>query len=190
MISCVSNYYLSDLQKNFSLDTPIIRCIPSSPISLRQGTIGIFKNEHVSSDFIRLFYSICSGPLIHNVEDEKTLDILSILCGSTPQFLSHLTDQFVAFGLKNGLSYIESKNLFIWTCMGTLSQLRRNDRGIHKINNCSESIVEIFKDLDLNDIFSIVLNKSLVTVRNNVRNTVRDNVRNNTARNNVRKNKD
>ena len=126
LISCVAGISIKYLEEKLNERYPIIRCMANIPISLGKGSITFIKNNFVIDDLIGEFYNICNGPTMIQVEKENLIDVSTILTGSMPAFSSFISKEIIDFGVRNGLKYEDSRDLYISTIIGTMEMLKTN----------------------------------------------------------------
>jgi len=120
----VSIDYIED--KLGSDNYPIIRMMPNLPISTGNGSITYFPNRNVNVNIIHNMKTVLNGPLIMMVNDEKLIDVSTILTASMPAYISHISDACIKFGIQNGFTPEQSAELYRSTLTGTADMLKRN----------------------------------------------------------------
>lgn len=151
LVSCVAGVSIKDIEKYTNL--PAIRMMANLPIQDGKGTIVYTKNDIVKKDKLEIFLNICKGPEIIYM-DENKLDISTILAGSMPGFISHLSKEYINFGTDNGLSKEESLRLYISSLEGSASMMKTHSLNdiIHRVSSPGGVTAEGIKYLEDNNI--------------------------------------
>jgi pyrroline-5-carboxylate reductase len=124
IISCVAGVSIENIEKYTNL--PIIRIMSNLPIEDGKGTIIYTKNSKVSYDQLYTFLKICHGPKIMEISEDK-LDISTILAGCMPAFISHLSEEYINFGIEKGLTREESLNIYTSSVIGSIGMMENYD---------------------------------------------------------------
>ena len=127
IISCGAGVSLDYLETQLTTRN-IIRCMGSIPIKLNDmysetGTIIFKKNSHISDSQVQKFKNLVKGPYMLEVQDEKLIDVSTILSGSMPAIISYFSEEFVQFGVNNGFTPDQSRELYLSTLRGTVQML-------------------------------------------------------------------
>ena len=122
VISLVAGISFDTLQDYF--DKPIIRCMTNIPIKKMKGSL-TYYGEDLNRELEKTFLQIMEGPEIIRVNNEQLLDLSTIMIGSMPAFITYLAEEYIDFGCRNGLTYEESKKLYISTALGTMEIFKK-----------------------------------------------------------------
>ena len=134
LISFITGVSLNFYEKHLG-NIPIIRCTADISISKEEGAIIYVCNDKVDESLRNTFNELVKGvnkPDVENknkinikeVEDEKLIDISTVLNGCGPAYLSYLFREFIHFGNQNGFSEEEASQLFLSTVQGTTNLLK------------------------------------------------------------------
>jgi len=128
IVSCVSGIPMKVFEgkkqrKDNQQNSNVIRMMANLPIAVGSGTITYSVNKHVSWKFIEKFLTITKGPYKLLVQDEKLLDVSTVLTGCYPAIFAFLAEESLSFGQENGFTKEESLQLFSQTILGTLKIL-------------------------------------------------------------------
>lgn len=127
IVSCAAGISLNYLQACLDLNYPIIRMMTNLPISHKQGSItyitgSFLPKETISSKFIE----IMKGPMLMKVGNEKLLDVSTILTGCMPAYTAFLAEEMIEFGISQGFTYEQSRDLYCATVKGTMEMLKNS----------------------------------------------------------------
>ena len=127
IVSCAAGISLNYLQACLDLNYPIIRMMTNLPIAHHQGAItyitGPFlPKETISSKFIE----IMKGPMLLRVGNEKLLDVSTVLTGCMPAYTAFLSEEMIEFGISQGFTYEQSRDLYRATVTGTMEMLKHS----------------------------------------------------------------
>ncbi|KAI8912150.1 pyrroline-5-carboxylate reductase dimerization-domain-containing protein [Powellomyces hirtus] len=99
---------------------PIVRCMPNTPASVREGAVGLFANDVTTLEekaiIHQLFSAVC--PITRFVPKEALLDSVASTSGSGPAYFLFLMEIFESVGQELGLSQSLSRDLAIQSCIG------------------------------------------------------------------------
>lgn len=172
IVSCAAGVSISEIEKEIGTDYTIVRCMTNIPISTGQGCITYCSNKKIIS---KNFFPLIKGPLIQEVKNEKLIDLSTVLTGCMPAFTAFLAEEFINFGIINGLSYSESRNMYIATIQGTMELLKKETTGeiikeVSSPNGVTAKGIEYLKQSDILSILSLTLNRSLDSISNLTKN--------------------
>lgn len=109
--------------KNNSVE--IIRIMPNMAISCNQGVIGMFTKEIPKGDRRQMKELFSKLGLVIEVNNEKSLDVITILSGCGPALVSKFMEILANYGIEIGLSSDESHKLILQTLKGTVALLEK-----------------------------------------------------------------
>jgi pyrroline-5-carboxylate reductase len=136
IVSCVAGVKLKDIQKLHNNQT--MRIMTNLPIEYRKGSISYFS-ENLSKSTEEKILNLCKGPKIFKLETENLLDVTTLLGGSMPAFSAHLAQEYINFGIRNGLTEKQSKEMYISSIEGTL-EMMKNDSNEFVIKNIIDKV--------------------------------------------------
>lgn len=123
IISLVTGASLENIETYLD-DFPIIRGTLNIPISIGKGTIAYYPNRNVNEQQLRYFHDMLKGPQILRMKEESQIDTSTVLVGCGPAFISSIAQEYILFGVRNGLTVEESKQLYVSTLAGTVDMLQ------------------------------------------------------------------
>ncbi|PIZ65040.1 hypothetical protein COY15_03955 [Candidatus Roizmanbacteria bacterium CG_4_10_14_0_2_um_filter_39_12] len=160
IISAIPGVRVSTIKKILTTNHHVVRIMPSIPISIGKGIIGIyFLNSEVSK------YKICNllsklGKIIE-VDEEYKLDILTVAAGCGPGVVAYIIQSLMISFINIGLTKSEALNIALQTMQGTCSLLKEQKILPHKLladvatkGGITESIVMYFDKHDLNTLIA------------------------------------
>lgn len=166
IVSCAAGVSLESLESALNFRYPIIRCMANLPISFGMGAITYLPNQKVTQEQIDKFLTILKGPYIKEVSDDSLIDLTTITIGSMPAFTSFIANEMIKFGYQNGLSYQDSKDLYIATVEGTMQLLKEEDpeeivKSVSSPNGVTGRGISVLVDRKLDSVLEDALSKSL-----------------------------
>nr|CEG03244.1 unnamed protein product [Fusarium acuminatum CS5907] len=111
---------VSQLEAWLPKRTPIMRTMPNTPISVKQGATAIFSNQYMTSSLsaeVQLIFKSIS-PEVALLPEEDLMDIAASVSGSAPAYLYHLVRSLVAAGTARGLPADMTTRLVVQACLG------------------------------------------------------------------------
>lgn len=169
IISCAAAYSIEKMEKYINF--PIFRCMMNLPIYLGKGTITYYSNNKINNHHYKILNKLFNGPYLQLLKEEKHLDITTILTGSMPAFFSHLSQEYIKYGLENGLEYKDILKLYSSTIEGTLAVLGENENSltetIRKVSSrqgITEAGLNILHEHNCKDI----INQSIICAHNHL----------------------
>ena len=124
IVSIMAGTTMAQLQAMFGDDAPIIRTMPNTPASVRQGITALMANDHVSDEQKRLVALMfeAAGEIVW-LDDEALFDAFTGLAGSGPAYLFHLVEAMEAAGIAAGLEADTAKRAARQTIIGAAALL-------------------------------------------------------------------
>lgn len=118
IVSCAAAYPISEIKKYTQNNVVRVMC----NLSIKYASYGTicYYSEDSTEDLFKIF----RGPKIVKLENEKDLDVATVLAGSSPAFISLITQQFLDFGIQNNLSEKQSQDIFVSMVEGTVKMMR------------------------------------------------------------------
>lgn len=169
IVSCAAKLPLNFYDR---LKLPVIRCMPNIPIAERSGAITYIPNNKVTDDMIKNFEKILAGPFLLKVNEEKLIDLSTILGGCMPALISYLSQAIIKFGTENGFTIEEAQEIYLNTAIGTMKLLQTNSpediiKMVSSPNGITAKLLESADRTNMKKILSDVLNESLTHTRYN-----------------------
>lgn len=169
IVSCAAGISLNYMEEKLEKQHEIIRCMSNIPIAFSKGSIVYTINEHVEQYFWDNFFHLTKGPFHKVVDNEKLLDVATILVGCMPGFLSDISSEFMEFGTRNGFTLEESRDLFISTMEGTAELMKHRNcediiKQVSSPNGVTASGIKYMRDKNLAKILSDMQDDCLETI--------------------------
>ena len=157
LISILAGVKIKTLEQHFE---KIIRVMPNLPLTINKGAAAISCGKNISKqelDFaLRLFECSSKVELI----DEKFMDIIITVNGSTPAYVYYFIDILIEDAVKRGIDYDVAKNLITETFIGSAMILQNSDKAIenHIDAVCSKggTTIEAINTMKENNIAQII----------------------------------
>lgn len=104
IVSIAAGLSIQNIRDMFNKDIKIVRCMPNTPVSVREGMTGICSNELVSE--IELGYILDMFETIGKAEviDEKCMDAVVAVSGSSPAYIYILIEAMADAAVLEGIS--------------------------------------------------------------------------------------
>ncbi len=100
---------LAWLGEQFQRPLKIIRTMPNTPAMVKEGMMGMCKNEHVTSEDMDAVRDVCAGFSETEVIAESLMDVVTAVSGSSPayvfMFIEAMADAAVAGGMPRTQAY-------------------------------------------------------------------------------------
>lgn len=100
---------LSWLESTFGRALKLIRTMPNTPAMVKEGMMGMCPNGKVTGEELSMVRRICGGFSKTEVVDEKLLDVVTAVSGSSPAyvflFIEAMADAAVAGGMPRKQAY-------------------------------------------------------------------------------------
>lgn len=163
IISTAAGVDIEYIEKKLKGDFyPIMRLMPNIPIEISEGSIIYYGNNSIISNHELDLKHILRGPEFIEVKDEKLIDVGTILNGSMPAFLAHISDIYLKLGVHLGFNEKEFREIFISTLKGTGSMIENKEpeeiiKSVCSPNGVTEKGIKFLKENRIDDI----LNKSI-----------------------------
>ena len=97
------------LREKFKKDVKIIRTMPNTPAMVKEGMLGLCKNELVTSEEMELICNLCESFGKAEEVPERLMDVVVGVSGSSPayvfMFIEALADAAVADGMPRAQAY-------------------------------------------------------------------------------------
>lgn len=160
IVSAAAGISIDSMEKKLDSELyPIVRCMTNLPISHGKGAIVSYYNKNVSDKHINKLKKIFAGPYLMEVNNEKLIDVSTVLIGSMPAFISQITQEHMQFGINNGFKIDEVLNLYLATLNGTAELLKNQspDNIIKKVatpNGVTQKGLDIIEKYGLKKIIN------------------------------------
>lgn len=118
-LSIAAGLTLPWFKSNLPDATPIVRCMPNTPVAIGEGMLVCCANSHVNSKQLQNvcgLLDVCGT--VRTVADEALMDAVTALSGSGPAYVFHMIECLVTAGKDAGLSPDLAKTLATQTVFG------------------------------------------------------------------------
>ena len=109
IVSIAPGKSLSWFDEMFGKSLKVIRTMPNTPAMVGEGMMGVCANERVSQEELDTVLDLCSGFSKAEVIDEKLMDVVTAVSGSSPayvfMFIEAMADAAVAGGMPRSQAY-------------------------------------------------------------------------------------
>ena len=109
IVSIAPGKTLSWFDEKFKRELKVIRTMPNTPAMVGEGMMGVCANAKVSDDELKMVEDLCSGFSKTEVVDEKLMDVVTAVSGSSPayvfMFIEAMADAAVAGGMPRQKAY-------------------------------------------------------------------------------------
>ena len=139
LVSMAAGLSLSDIKEFVSIDLPIIRIMPNTPVAVSNGTVLYCKNNLVTNDDVNEFLSLMTQAGIFTDLKEELFDAGCAVSGCGPAFVYMFINALIEGGIECGLSQGDAKTLAVNTVIGSAKMVIESDKTPHtlKDNVCS-----------------------------------------------------
>jgi len=137
----------------FAHHVPIIRAMPNTPVTVREGATAVFADANASASDLKLAAAIFEsvGSVI-TVEDEELMDAVTGLSGSGPAYVFLFMEALCEAGESLGLGREAAKTLAIQTTLGAARLALEGGESLHdlrkKVSSPGGTTIEGLKKLD------------------------------------------
>ena len=118
LVSILAGVEVASLRARFPAPAAVVRAMPNLPVRLRAGVTGLFADGLSEADRGGVDALMAMLGVAEWVEDEATLDAISVLAGSGPAFVYRFIDALAAGGVGIGLPPEQSRSLALATARG------------------------------------------------------------------------
>lgn len=125
IISLAAVVTIDNIRKQIKNNAEIVRIMPNMAISCNQGVIGMFTKEISKGDKRRMIELFSGLGLVIEVNNEKSLDMITLLSGCGPAIVSKFMEILANYGINIGLSSNESHKIILQTFKGTVALLEK-----------------------------------------------------------------
>ena len=109
IVAIAAGQTISRIESLFSKDIKLVRTMPNTPAMVGEGMMGVCANERVSQAELDTVLDLCSGFSKAEVIDEKLMDVVTAVSGSSPayvfMFIEAMADAAVAGGMPRSQAY-------------------------------------------------------------------------------------
>lgn len=124
-VSVAAGVTISRIEALLREPTPIVRTMPNTPVSVREGVMVSVANSHLSVDQKQFIDDLLqAGGLSEWLDREELIDAVTAVSGSGPAYVFHFIECLSEAGVRLGLPRDLSGRLALQTVLGA-SQLAR-----------------------------------------------------------------
>jgi pyrroline-5-carboxylate reductase len=119
------------IEGHLAADVPVVRAMPNTPVTVREGMAGIAAGAHADEDHLAAAEEVL-GSVGRSVRvDESYMDAITAVSGSGPAYFALLAESMIEAGILLGLSREVATDLVVQTMLGTAKLLR--DEKMHPV---------------------------------------------------------
>jgi pyrroline-5-carboxylate reductase len=119
------------IERHVGDGVPVVRAMPNTPVTVREGMAGIAGGAHAGEEHIALAEEVL-GSVGRSVRvDEAYMDAVTAVSGSGPAYFALLAESMIEAGILLGLSREVATDLVVQTMLGTAKLLR--DEKMHPV---------------------------------------------------------
>lgn len=131
VLSVAAGIPTSAIESLLEADVPVVRAMPNTPVTVREGITGVAAGSHASSTHLDLAEELL-GHVGRTVQVQETaLDAVTAVSGSGPAYFALLAESMIEAGILLGLARDISTELVVQTMFGTAALLR--DERLHPV---------------------------------------------------------
>lgn len=124
---------IARVRELFGFDCRVIRVMPNTPLMYAAGATAMVRGEGVDDvefDFVRSIFSSCG---VTAVVEEKMIDIVTGISGSSPAFFMRFAREIILEGIRQGMGRAEAEQLVIQTMAGTAKMMRESSNTVEEL---------------------------------------------------------
>jgi len=131
VLSVAAAVRTSAIEKHLAANVPVVRAMPNTPATVREGMAGICAGAHAGEEHLAIAEEVLAhlGAVVR--VEEEAMDAVTAVSGSGPAYFAFLAEAMIEAGILLGLSRKISTQLVVQTMYGTAKLLR--DEGIHPV---------------------------------------------------------
>lgn len=126
IVSVAAGIELARLGENTPSGVHVLRAMPSLPVSVGKGSIGLCHQKDASSEMVRAVEAAMSGLGACTLLDEGLIDAFTAMAGSGPAYIFAFTEQLAQSGQTVGLSKEVSQGLARQILIGAAGLLEQS----------------------------------------------------------------
>lgn len=166
ILSIAAGQTITNFEKHFGADHPIIRAMPNTPAAIGEGMTVAVANKNVTPQARTIADKLLQSiGMVEWIEDETKMDAVTALSGSGPAYVFYLIEVLAKAGVQAGLPEGFAMSLARQTVIGsaalaatepdiTAEQLRKN---VTSPGGTTEAALEILMNGKMQDIFTDAL---------------------------------
>lgn len=107
------------VKKILGEDTAVIRVMPNTPLTVGCGSTAIVKGKNVTDSQFEFVNKIFASSGVTVTVDEKHINVVTAISGSSPAFILQFAKSLVEFGVSQGLDSADAERLVLNTIVGS-----------------------------------------------------------------------
>ncbi|MCR4661809.1 MAG: pyrroline-5-carboxylate reductase [Clostridia bacterium] len=131
-ISIMAGIKISKIQTMLRINNnPVFRIMPNTPCKIGQGICSICFNNYITEEsklFVKNIFMTCGN--IIEIEEEK-FDTVTSISGSGPAYIFYFIRSMIESGIKNGLTFEQSRELTINTFIGATKLYEQSNEDLN-----------------------------------------------------------
>jgi pyrroline-5-carboxylate reductase len=131
VISIAAAIPTSLIERHLGDAVPVVRAMPNTPVTVREGMAGLAAGAHASEEHLALAEEVLRSVGRSVRVDEAYMDAVTAVSGSGPAYFALLAESMIEAGILLGLSREVATDLVVQTMLGTAKLLR--DEKMHPV---------------------------------------------------------
>lgn len=120
----------SILEKLGNPSQPIIRAMPNTPLSVKEGMTGLYKNAFITKaheEVITKLFSAAGDVIVFDHDDsEDVINKVTAISGSGPAYFFYIQEEMIKSAINLGLSRIDAEKLVKKTMQGAAKLTKKS----------------------------------------------------------------
>lgn len=172
VISIMAGISTKTIENVLMSKIPVIRVMPNTPALVKEAISAVCPGSFASSEDIDFTAELfkCTGQVI--IEDEKNIDIITALSGSSPAFYCYFIEEMARAGEKLGLNYQTALKLCAQSALGTAKMILETQMPPEKLienvstkGGCTEVGNNVLKENHVSDILFNMIEKTALKAK-------------------------
>lgn len=142
LASCSDGTCFVDVAAGISIDyvksilgnnAHVVRVMPNTPLMYGMGASALVKVSPVTDvefDYVKGFFESCG---VVSVVSEDLINTVIAISGSAPAYMMRFLNQFINYGIDNGMSADDSAKLVLQTVVGCAKMITSSDKEISEL---------------------------------------------------------
>ena len=127
-VSIMAGISSSYIQKEFTVNCPVIRAMPNTPLQIGKGATAISRTENVSDEQFSFVSDIFSSCGVVSLIDESHMDAVVAVNGSSPAYIYLFAKTVVEYARSKGIDEEAALSLFSQTLIGSAEMLLKSNK--------------------------------------------------------------
>ncbi|MBZ8177625.1 pyrroline-5-carboxylate reductase [Corynebacterium poyangense] len=129
VVSMAAGVPIADMEEALPAGTPVIRCMPNTPMLLGAGMNAVVRGRYVNDDHLATVTELLSAVGEVLVLKESQIDAAGALSGSSPAYVFLMAEAMIEAGVEQGLARAEAEQLTISALAGAGAMLKESGEG-------------------------------------------------------------